>query len=144
MVFTVGDTIPLGANARYYYNRINSICNSCDPGGVSDGSRLAVYLTLSLYRVPFFVLRACFISVYAMLRVPASHLSLLPFAFVLLFCSCFFLSFCRFCLPLISVFCFLFLCFMLSSELCRCPSDIFLSSRPRTGLVIIAYITGYA
>ena len=45
------------------------------------------------------------------------------------------LSFCRFC--------FVSLCFLLLSlERCRCFSDIFLSSRPRTGLATI-YITGY-
>ena len=38
-------------------------------------------------------------------------------------CVILFLSFCRFCIV-----------FMLSLELCRCPSDLFLSSRPRTGL----------
>ena len=31
---------------------------------------------------------------------------------------------------------------LLSLELCRCPSDLFLSSRPRTGLAT-TYITGY-
>ena len=37
---------------------------------------------------------------------------------------------------------FFFFFFMLSLELCRCSSDIFLSSRPRTGLAA-TYITGY-
>ena len=44
-----------------------------------------------------------------------------------------FLSLCRFCL-------FVFL--LLSLELGRCSSDLFLSSRPRTGLAT-TYITGY-
>ena len=44
-------------------------------------------------------------------------------------------SFRRFC------FCLYFL-FLLSLELCRCSSDLFLSSRPRTGLAT-TYITGY-
>ena len=40
---------------------------------------------------------------------------------------------------------FLFVCvfLLLSLELGRCPSDIFLSSRPRTGLATTYYITGY-
>ena len=45
-----------------------------------------------------------------------------------------FLSLCRFCL-------FLFF-LLLSLELGRCSSDLFLSSRPRTGLAT-TYITGY-
>ena len=43
-------------------------------------------------------------------------------------------------------FCFVFnIVFMLSLELCRCSSDIFLSSRPRTYSTGLAtrYITGY-
>ena len=38
----------------------------------------------------------------------------------------------------------LFVCvfILLSLELCRCSSDLFLSSRPRTGLAT-TYITGY-
>ena len=39
------------------------------------------------------------------------------------------------------LFCFCFV-FMLSLELCKCASDIFLSSRQRTGLAT-TYITGY-
>ena len=39
-------------------------------------------------------------------------------------------------------FCRLRFVFMLSLELCRCSSDLFLSSRPRTGLAT-TYITGY-
>ena len=46
-----------------------------------------------------------------------------------------FLSLCRFC-----VFVFFFL--LLSLELGRCSSDLFLPSRPRTGLAT-TYITGY-
>ena len=45
-----------------------------------------------------------------------------------------FLSLCRFCL------CVFFL--LLSLELGRCSSDLFLSSRPRTGLAT-THITGY-
>ena len=52
--------------------------------------------------------------------------------FILLFL---FLSLCRFCL-------FVFF-LLLSLELGRCSSDLFLSSRPRTGLVT-TYITGYS
>ena len=52
-----------------------------------------------------------------------------------------FLSFCRFCF-FVSL-CSLFLFFiLLSLELCRCSSDLFLSSRPRIGLAT-TYITGY-
>ena len=39
-------------------------------------------------------------------------------------------------------FCFCFYALVGSLELCRCFSDIFLSSRPRTELAT-AYITGY-
>ena len=42
---------------------------------------------------------------------------------------------------LASVFCFCSV-FMISLELCRCSSDLFMSSRPRTGLAT-TYITGY-
>ena len=40
------------------------------------------------------------------------------------------------------VFCFVYV-FMLSLELCKYSSDIFLSSRPRTGLATTQYVTGY-
>ena len=78
--------------------------HGCDSGRVSDGSRLALYQTLSL-------------SSALLLSFPSMSI------FALLF-----LSFCRFCLVFV-VF------FSLSLELCRCSSDLFLSSRPRTGLV---------
>ena len=48
-----------------------------------------------------------------------------------------FLSLCRFCL-----FVFYFFIILLSLELGRCSFDLFLSSRPRTGLAT-TYITGY-
>ena len=59
---------------------------------------------------------------------------LLPFLSVLVggFLSLFFCLF-RFCVVSI---------FILSLELCRCSSGIFLSSKPRTGLAT-TYITGY-
>ena len=78
-----------------------------------------------------FVLRAC---VYAISKpcirffnsLPA-RLCILPvlsgFLFLFYFVLLFFLSFCRFCLVFV---------FVLSLELCRCSSDLFLSSRPRT------------
>ena len=82
--------------------------HGCDPGRVSDGSRLALYQTLSIECPSIFFL-AC------------------------VFCYCSFLF----------VIFVLFRCvFLLSLELCRCSSDLFLSSRPRTGLAT-TYITGY-
>ena len=61
-----------------------------------------------------------------------------PFVYLFLACTCIllflFLSLCRFCL-------FVFF-LLLSLELGRCSSDLFLSSRPRTGLAT-TYITGY-
>ena len=82
--------------------------HGCDPGRVSDGSRLILYQTLSI-EYPFSIFY------WHALRV-----------------NC----------PLILVvflFCFVL---MLSLELCRCSSDVFLSSRPRTGLAT-TYIAGY-
>ena len=61
--------------------------------------------------------------------VSASYLLFLAFVF----CCCFFAIFLSF-LP--------YFVFMLSLELGRCSSDIFLSSRPRTGLAT-ACITRY-
>ena len=74
--------------------------HGCDPGRVSDGSRLALCQTLSI-ECPSSIF---FWHVYFVILVPFS-LSL----FV-----------CVFLLP--------------SLELGRCSSDLFLSSRPRTGL----------
>ena len=84
--------------------------HGCDPARVSDGSRLALYPTLSIEFL----------------------LSFSGMCILLLF-----FSFCRFCF--VSLFIYLFL---LSLELCRCSSDLFLSSRPRTGLAT-TYVTGY-
>ena len=65
-----------------------------------------------------------------------TNLSLLSALLLFFFGMCFvllFLSFCRFC------FVFYFVT-MFSLELCRCSSDIFLSSRPRiTGLTTTYY-----
>ena len=53
---------------------------------------------------------------------------------------CFVLLFLSLCVVFVLfLFCFVS---MLSLELCRCSSDLFLSSRPRTGLAT-TYITGY-
>ena len=76
----------------------------CDPRRVSDGSRLALYQTLSI-ECPSSIF---FWHVY--------------FVFVPFFSSVFIL---------------------LSLEPCRCSSDLFLSSRPRTGLATTS-ITGYS
>ena len=94
--------------------------HGCDPGGVSDGSWLALYQTLSVecpssiffwhvyfVIVPFF-LSFLFLKKNLNAPRPSEH-------------------------PLF---------FLLSLELCRCSSDIFLSSRPRIGLAS-TYITGY-
>ena len=83
--------------------------HGCDPGRVSDGSRLALCQTLSI-ECPSSIF---FWHVYFVILVPFS----LSFLFVCVF-------------------------LLLSLELVRCPSDLFLSSRPRTGLVT-TYITGY-
>ena len=59
--------------------------------------------------------------------------------------SIFFCHVCFFIVPFLSFLSFLFLCVFLllfSLELGRCSSDLFLSSRPRTGLAT-TYITGY-
>ena len=61
-------------------------------------------------------------------------LSFLTFDFLLYFSLFRFLSFYGFSA--------LFLFYMLSLELRKCSSDIFLSSRPRTGLTT-AYVIGY-
>ena len=66
----------------------------------------------------------------------SNYLYRVPFFYLFLACA---LCYCSF---IIVVFVLFFVLFMLSLELCRCPSDIFLSSRPRTGLAT-TYITGY-
>ena len=80
--------------------------HGCDPGRVSDGSRLALCQTLSIEcPSPIFFWHV----VYFVILVPFS-LSFLYFFFILL-----------------------------SLELGRCSSDLFLSSRPRTGLATTYY-----
>ena len=75
--------------------------HGCDPGRVSDGSRLTLYQTLSI-------------------ECPSS---------IFFWHAYFFLVF--------------FLCSsLLSLELCRCSSDLVLSSRQRTGLAT-TYNTGH-
>ena len=74
------------------------------------------------------VVRACvcamhpFLFFMGSLRVSASYLSFLAFAFL----------FCFFPFPILKSFlpCFHFFVFMLWLELCGCSSDIFLSNRP--------------
>ena len=83
--------------------------HGCDPGRVSDGSRLVLCQTLSI-ECPSSIF---FWHVYFVILV--------PFSLSLLF-VCVFL--------------------LISLELGRCSSDLFLSSRPRTGLAT-TYITGY-
>ena len=82
--------------------------HGCDPGRVSDGSRLALCQTLSI-EGPSSIL---FWHVYFVI---------VPFSLSSLFVCVFFL---------------------LSLELGRCSSDLFMSSKPRTGLAT-TYITGY-
>ena len=94
--------------------------HGCDPGRVSDGSRLALCQTLSI-ECPSSIF---FWHVYFVILVPFS-LSFLkknqnaprPSEHVCVF-------------------------LLLSLEFGRCSSDLFLSSRPRTGLAT-TYITGY-
>ena len=100
--------------------------NSCDPGRVLDGLRLAIYQALFRERSSWFCARLSSVctmhSLYFTRSLRVSD------------------SYCRFCL-LPSWFLF----FTLSSlELCKCSSDFFLSGRPRTvpGLAT-TYITGY-
>ena len=85
--------------------------HGCDPGRVSDGSRLALCQILSIECLSSIF----FWHVYFVILVPFS-LSVL----------------------------FLFVCvfLLLLLELCRCSSDLFLSSRPRTELATM-YIAGY-
>ena len=55
------------------------------------------------------------------------------------------LSFYGMCFMLLSIFFVVFVLFLFSCfrvELCRCSYDIFLSNKPRTGMVT-TYITGY-
>ena len=84
--------------------------HGCDPGMISDGSRLALCQNLSI-ECPSSIF---FWHVYfAIILVPSS----LSFLFVCVF-------------------------LLLSLELGRYSSDLFLSSRPRTGLAT-TYSTGY-
>ena len=83
--------------------------HGCDPGRVSDGSRLVLCQTLSI-ECPLSIF---FWHVYFAILVTFS----LSFLFVCVF-------------------------LLLSLELGRCSSDLFLSSRPRTGLAT-TYSTGY-
>ena len=81
--------------------------HGCDSGRVPDGSRLALYQTLSIeYPSSIFLWHVLNAVVHFFV------------VFVL----------------------FLFSCFRV--ELCRCSYDIFLSNKPRTGMVT-TYITGY-
>ena len=100
--------------------------HGCDPWRVSDGSRLALYQTLSI---------KCPSSIFF-----RQHVLCVTVPFFLSFFVLFLFLFC-FCFCFVVVF-VLFLFFMLSLELCRCSSDLFLSSRLRTGLAT-TYITGY-
>ena len=71
---------------------------------------------------------------YTKLCLSSAHLlSFSGMCFLLLF-----LSFCRFYFVSLCLFCFL-----LSLELCRCSSDLFLPSRPRCTGLATTYITGY-
>ena len=85
--------------------------HGCEPGRVSDGSRLALCQTISI-ECPSFIF---FWHVYFVI----------PVSFSLSFFVCLFVFF-----------------ILLSLELGRCSSDLFLSSRPRTGLATTC-ITGY-
>ena len=67
-------------------------------------------------------------------KLSLSSALLLSFSGIMCILLFLFLSLCRFCL-------FVFF-LLLSLELGRCSSDLFLSSRPRTGLAT-TYITGY-
>ena len=83
--------------------------HGCEPGRLSDGSRLALCQTLSI---------ECPSSIFLW---PVYFVIPVPFSLSFFVCSCF--SF-----ALI--------------EAGRCSSDLFLPSRPRTGLAT-TYITGY-
>ena len=86
--------------------------HGCDPGRVLDSSRLALCQTLSI---------ECPSPIFFWHMLCA----IVPFFFVVL-----------------SSFFVLFFVFMLSLELCRRSSDLFLPSRPCAGLTT-TYITGY-
>ena len=86
--------------------------HGCEPGRVSDGSRLALCQTLSIECPSSIFLW----PVYFVIPVPFS------LSFFVCLCVCVFL--------------------LLSLELGRCSSDLFLPSRPRTGLAT-TYNTGY-
>ena len=66
------------------------------------------------------------LSLSSALRLSFSGMRILSFLFLSLFCR----------------FCLCFFLFLLSLELGRCSSDLFLSSRPRIGLAT-TYIAGY-
>ena len=74
--------------------------HGCDPGTVSNGSRLALHQNLSI---------GCPSSIF----------------FWHVLCVI---------VPLFLSFFILFFHVLVGAELCRCSSDLFLSSRPRTGL----------
>ena len=88
--------------------------HGCEPGRVSDGSRPALCQTLSIECRSFIVYLSltCVFCYYFVIHVPFS------------------LSFVCLCFSLLSL------------ELGRCSSDLFLSSRPRTGLATTCII-GY-
>ena len=87
--------------------------HGCEPGRVSDGSRPALCQTLSIECRSFIVyLSLTCVFCYFVIHVPFS------------------LSFVCLCFSLLSL------------ELGRCSSDLFLSSRPRTGLATTCII-GY-
>ena len=123
--------------------------HGCDPGRLSDGSRMALYQTLSIDALLlfFFLVHMCFVLLFLSF---CHFLFLFLFCFVLfLFCFCF--VFVLFCFCIYIYFCFVLFCFcfvLFSFFSCSrwnfvgVPLIFFLSGRPRTGLATM-YITGY-
>ena len=119
------DAMPLGANARYLRS--------------GRGYRMACgwqYIKLSLWSALFCVarvLRFCVMHPFRLsLRISASY----HFFWHMLLYYCYLLF------GVLALFLVFVHYFILPLERCRCPSDLILSSRPRTGLAT-TYITGY-
>ena len=111
-------------------------------GGGGTGRLVMGGIPNSLFRFPFFVLRHAYVFISKTL-IAYLHPTYSFWCLLLCYCFCFVLFyffsslFCRFCLVFI-----IFNINMLSLDRCRCPSEMFLSSRPRTGLTT-SCVTGY-
>ena len=138
----MGSAAPVGKPGKTLRIRCCCTCYAlgytCEVVAIRGGYRMAHgwrYTKPSLASAPLRRVYAMhWVYLVGSLRASPSYLCYIfwrLFVFFCPFCCCFIsLSFCRFCLVFV---------FMLSLELCRCSSDISLSSRPRSTGLATAY-----